>query len=190
MRGILKKGGYMNNKDYLLKHVDDLVHDAMMQIAWKKYKKAEEICSKAIDTFYQEYSPKVYDRQYDLKNVYNLDVTRDGEFIFEFGSEFMEKKHRVDNEYIYQKMFKEGWHGGAHDGAYHPSPGKNYWRTPSVSDPEHGIAAYSYWWNKPAARSTSPYENIIRRWNLWMSNEGKKMELDVWGKTVKKYIRR
>ena len=71
----------------------------------------------------------VYKRKYDIRNVFNLDVTRDGEFIFELGHEFMQKKHRVSNEYIYDKMFVEGWHGGAHDGPGHPDPGKNYWRT-------------------------------------------------------------
>lgn len=180
----------MKDTTYLLKHIDEFVNEAMMKIAWKKYRKAEKICKKEIDRFYNEYSPMVYRRKYDLRNVYNLDVTKDGEFIFEFGHEFMQKQHRVSNEYIYDEMFKEGWHGGANKGPGHPDPGKNYWRTPSVNDDEYGIKAYSYWWSIPAAKSSSPYNNIINKWNLYMRSEGKKMELDTWASTTKKYLTR
>lgn len=179
----------MKDEKYLLKHIDKLVNEAMTEIAWNKYRKASLICEKAIDRFYQEYSPMVYNRKHDLYNAYNLSV-KDGEFIFELGSEFMKKKHRVNNEYIYEKMFKDGWHGGAHDGPYHPDPGKNYWRTPHEDDEEYGIEAYSYWWAKPAVRSTSPYDSIVNQWNLYMSKEGKNMELSVWADTAKKYLRR
>lgn len=182
----------MDNKKYLLKNIDKIVNEAMIQIARKKYKKAEEICNKEITRFYREYSPFAYKRKYDLYNAYNLDITRDGEFIFELGSEFMQKKHRVNNDYIFEKMFKEGWHGGAHDGAYHPDPGKHYWRTPMPSKKilELGITPYSSWYPTPAPRSTSPYENILRRWNMYMNTKGKNEELSIWSSTFEKYIRR
>ena len=49
--------------------------------------------------------------------------------------------HRVDGEYIYNVMFKKGYHGGApHDGGY-------YWRWPSPHTlQEGGIPPYSMWY--------------------------------------------
>ncbi len=173
----------MKDSTYLKKHLNEFVHETMMKIAWQKYKKAKEICEKEINRFYAEYEPMVYKhRKKDLYNAYNLDVTNDGQLIFEMGEELLQKHHRVDNEYIYEKMFKEGWHGGADDGPYHPNPGKNYWRTP--------VPEYSSWWSTPAARSVSPYENIVTKWNLYINGKGKEMELNTWANMTKKYLTR
>ncbi len=180
----------MKDSAYLLRHINEFVHETMMEIAEQKLKKAKEICEAEIDRFYEEYEPMVYHRKNGLYNTYKLKITNEGQLIFELGEELMEKRHRVDNAYIYEKMFKEGWHGGADKGDYHPNPGKNYWRTPHEDDIEHGINAYSYWWSTPAKRSVSPYENIVFKWNLYLNGKGKEMELKTWGNMTKKYLER
>ena len=55
--------------------------------------------------------------------------------------------HRVGNDYIYEYIFKQGYHGGAIDGPEHPAPGTPYWRTGfNFSE-----------WGRPAPKTTSAY---------------------------------
>lgn len=56
-------------------------------------------------------------------------------------------RHRVGNDYIYEYIFKQGYHGGAIDGPEHPAPGTPYWRTGfNFSE-----------WGRPAPKTTSAY---------------------------------
>ena len=77
-----------------------------------------------ITEWYEAYDPIYYGRTMSLLHVFevqpevglvniNLDSSRLG-------------GHRVDGDYIYEHMFKDGFHGGAIDGPEHPSPGTPY----------------------------------------------------------------
>lgn len=185
----------MKATTYLERHMDDILREFNKKASWEKYKKAEEICKKEIDRFYSEYTPrsgekkKPYKRQRDLYNVYNLDIEHDGTFVFELGDEFMKKHHRVENVYIYETMFQGGWHGGADDGPKHPNPGKPYWRVRPFEKIGDGDSS-SYWWTKQAPKSSSPYDAIKQKWNIYINGKGKEMELQIWRNTLEKYLRR
>ena len=86
--------------------------------------------------------------------------------------------HRVfkrDNgrEYLYNLTFVEGWYGGAthlgpgeHPPGYndpHPETGIPYWRTPApVNGKFEPGFTYAHWAKKPARKSASPREAIIK----------------------------
>ena len=110
------------------------------------------ICRSVIDDFYSDYMPKgsdpiFYTRQYDLYNAYRINVVS-GLWEVEYSPDFMEKEHRISNEYIFDIAFIRGYHGGATSGDGHPSSGIPYWRTPFPTFDN---------WGRPAAISKSPY---------------------------------
>lgn len=134
----------------------------------------------AVQSFYDSYSPKEYQRSYGLFDV--LDIKRDehGLAIYEAPNydELYdgEKMHsgRSGND-LYELVFKEGYHGGAKDigdgadvwGA-HPSPGTPYYR-------KGGLVKYPginkrRWhkygkWGRPAVKSKSAYKLISETLN-------------------------
>lgn len=96
-------------------------------------KDIEKAVFRAVHQFYASYRPDKYIRYGSLYNAYNLSFDNN-KMTLEFGSEFMEKCHRVDKkdeDYIYEVMFKGGWHGGATSGTFygqeHPAPGIPYY---------------------------------------------------------------
>lgn len=104
-----------------------------------------------ITEWYEAYNPIYYGRTMSLLHVFevqpetglvniNLDSGRLG-------------GHRVNGDYIYEHIFKDGFHGGAIGGPNHPSPGTPYWRT--------GIG-FSHWGN-PAVQTESAYDLMIQR---------------------------
>lgn len=120
----------------------------------RKYKKEvkenlEYIGRTAIDEYYESYTPNLYRRMFDLYNSYKIHVT-DEVWEILYDSSYMNGGHRVDKddgEYIYNWMFKLGWHGGAVGGPNHPSPGTPWWKL-------------SGQWYKQAVQTDSPYERI------------------------------
>lgn len=70
----------------------------------------EKIIKSAIEKYYSV-PKRYYKRTKSLFKVYKMD-----DYGFEFSPEFMPDVHRVSNEYIYDKMFIEGYHGGATKG--------------------------------------------------------------------------
>lgn len=135
------------------------------------------LLDQAVQEFYDSYTPHSgYKRKKDLFNAYEVSV-KNGYLSIKTGAQFMKKRHRADNDYIYNMAFVSGWHGGApyiNDledsvwGVPHPNPanyyggddpidgGDLYWRTPMK--PKE--IRYSNWYHEPAAKSFSPLERI------------------------------
>lgn len=73
----------------------------------------DSIYRSCVDIYYDSYDPDYYNRQGSLYSMYDVVVTdEDIEYNedFEYASNW---QHRVDNKYIFDKMWMEGWHGGA-----------------------------------------------------------------------------
>ena len=79
-----------------------------------------------------------YERTESLLNVYDVKPLS-GEINVNLSSDEL-GGHRVGNDYIYEYIFKQGYHGGAIDGPEHPAPGTPYWRT-GFNFSEWGITA-------------------------------------------------
>ena len=177
------------SKEITLKEYSKIINKAINNIeeATKKINKQldkeyekdiKALMDQAVQEFYDDYTDlRGYKRKKDLFNAYKVSV--EGlEASIKTGSEFMTKRHRVSNEYIYNMAFVSGWHGGApyvNDieesvwGVPHPNPAKYYggdkpidggdlyWRTPMK--PKE--ICYSRWYNTPAHKATiSPLERI------------------------------
>lgn len=99
----------------------------------------------AVEDWYMAFNPSSYERTESLLNVYDVQPLV-GEINVHLSSDEL-GGHRVGNNYIYEYMFKQGYHGGAIDGPEHPSPGTPYWRTGfNFSE-----------WGRPAPKTTSAY---------------------------------
>lgn len=94
--------------------------------------------------------------------------------------------HRVGNDYIYNVMFKKGYHGGApHNGGY-------YWRFPSPQTAaELGVPPFAVWypWG-PAPQSGAPWDQIQAEWMTYINGEGKQLLLNAIISEAAKYLRR
>lgn len=133
------------------------------------------ICDSEITKFYSSYSthPK-YDRTGDLYNTYKIKTNKySGEFVVKFDSMYMKYYHRIDHDYIFENSFIQGYHGGAINGNNplfpHPNPGTPYWKNP--------LTNYRTWL-RPAEKSDSPYENIIKELKIKEDEIQKDLEED------------
>lgn len=112
--------------------------------------KVKEIFDKWVNNYYASYSPIYYSRTYGLRDAYVCEVYGNL-LVFESDASLLNGSHRVSNEYIYDRMFFEGWHGGADKGEGHPVPGSLYWRSP--------FKEYTHW-GAMAASSAAPGPKI------------------------------
>lgn len=128
-----------------------------------------EIARLCIKKFYDDYKPKFYRRKYSLYHAYRI-LNNGGVIDIEYSHEFMldTHKHRVDKKYIFEKVFNEGWHGGAHTissenaklwGA-HPDNKTPFWRILPPYNKE-GIKPYITGWHKEPAKKTIPPRHRI-----------------------------
>ena len=99
--------------------------------------------------YYSHYSPIYYDRTTDLYNAaeYKIFSAKDLEVGLDVSPKNMNGGHRASNDFIYQHMYNEGWHGGAWGSKTHP----NYWRTP--------YEVYRSW-GRPAIQSGGDIEKM------------------------------
>lgn len=133
----------------------------------------------AISQYYRSYTPLLYKRQYSLNGVYKIDSV--GKKII-FDSAFLNGVHRANDEYIYQKMFKEGFHGGA------PFNGGMYWRWPSK--PIGGLGRYSMWYPFGEAPQTqAPFDIIRSDIYSYVNTYGVKLLASLITKEVKKIMK-
>lgn len=97
---------------------------------------------RAVDAFYESYSPNMYSRQEGLYKAVKV-IANDDEWSIDSGAEYMETDYKVGKDYVYVNSFEKGWHGGAIDGPDHPEPGIPWWK------------AYGEWYRR-ATRGPSP----------------------------------
>lgn len=86
--------------------------DIVENVNKKQKKKMEKIGKSAIDEYYD--MPRTYyDPTHSLYNAYKIENNNGDIVINTDDPSLIPDVHRVSSEYIYEKMFVEGWHGGA-----------------------------------------------------------------------------
>lgn len=163
------------------------IFDAMAKyanqiLAYKRYRKFLSIRDKAVKAFYASYSPRYYKRKYSLRYMAYPNV-EDDEFYFELGADVpgYSAWHRVNSDYLYDLVFKEGFHGGATGGPEHPRSGVPLWRYPH---PEYTS------WGRAATRGPSPYYHIMAEWNSYMNGEDKAVKKTAITEAMRPFIPR
>ncbi len=133
----------------------------------------ELMVERAVDQFYESYTPNIYDRKEGLYKAAKITVN-DDEWNIDTGADYMKTSYRVGNEYIYVNSFEKGWHGGSIDGPEHPEPGVPWWKL------------YGEWY-KRATRGPSP-EELINEQDPQSYIDEQELEYDKeWGKIVEPY---
>lgn len=112
----------MSDAEKKIRHVIDLISsgkahkDILEKVNNKQFKTMERIGREAVDNYYDDYSERtMYDPLGSLYSAYKI-KNKDGDIIIEYDSSYLNGEHRVDNSYIYQYMFEQGYHGGANFG--------------------------------------------------------------------------
>lgn len=125
----------------------------------------KEMIEEAAEAFYSDYSPTSYKRHTrkpTLANMYRIHIG--SEIYVELGGEFSTNKHRVSNDYIYEKMFKGGWHGGSTDNKSPETLWYSRWNDVNNS-----------WdsWNRPAERmrGDTPYDIFMQQYDNYLNTE-------------------
>lgn len=149
----------------------------------KNYQKEEmsKLSKKAIDSFYGSYNQKVYSRTGNLYNAYKIEEDSEGNYISNVDENFIPNEYpRLNSsDYIYETVFKEGWHGGSDSGKgysypyYKPGIDDQY-STPRLYDGEDGkpYSSGKWGWAK-AKKSTSPYKKIKKDTEEFYKKNGK-----------------
>lgn len=159
-------------------NVKRLVDEVNKKTARLLYYKIKEICNEAITHYYNSYSPRMYRRKESLFDAVDYGI-RNEQFHAEYGADLINARHRISNEYIFDVMFMEGWHGGAKNGTGHPSPGTPYWKYPPTArnmyleeyDKIVYVNKWALWYPTPAVQSTAPFEMIMSKWNTYIMDE-------------------
>lgn len=134
--------------------------NAMREFGVYQKNKITEIFNNAVDKWYLSYTPSMYERTYGLYDVLSLKYNENGTVFIDdnyrslFDPSLMHKdRHGGD---LFEKVFIEGWHGGAESGEDHPEIGARmgigipYYRTPP------------HWteWSRRARKTKSAYKII------------------------------
>ncbi len=164
----------MTLKERTNNFADRLTAEINNRLVFKQYNKAKEIIDMAVNEFYGAYGPIYYDRNGELGSFAYPQVIGGGqEFSFQLGAEFGDDYHRIGNQYIYNVVFRQGYHGGAkHNGGY-------YWRTP--------IPYFTYW-GRRAVKTTSPRDLIVMYWNAYITGEYEQDKQTIMQQVIQKYI--
>lgn len=113
-----------------------------------------------ISEFYADYEPWIYRRHSrGLELLLVLEI-KNGKITGYFDPDRM-PTHRAPNDYLYDTVFIEGWHGGASKGAWSPNT-TLYYREPTPKQAAlQGIAPYSRWGREANRAGFSPKEKSI-----------------------------
>lgn len=154
----------------------------------------EKIYNNSVSAFYKSYEPIYYTRLNSLYNMYNIVYNKnnysvDDKIGYEYAlptynnRQFEDTQHRVEAKYIYEKMFVEGWHGGAthsnkRDFKFrtYPAGFEMAYRTPydQQEAEANGVPRFGLWsYYKVQRESISPKKNAqnqIKRYEKGKSN--------------------
>ena len=158
------------------------INNAQEEIDVQFSKDIEQMIKFAAKEFYDDYHPSSYKRKGSMDEFYNVVVTDSASWV-ELGEEFSDTGHSVNNEYIFETMFIEGWHGGADSGEFHPDPGTPWYRT---------YNKHSGWnWLREASRmkdGMSPYSIFCDQYDEYAKNGYKEMSLNIFYKHLKPFL--
>lgn len=87
----------------------------------------ELILERAVDQFYESYTPNMYRRKEGLYKAGEVTAT-DDEWSLRTGAEFIEVDYPAGTDYVFWNSFQNGYHGGAVDGPEHPEPGVPWYK--------------------------------------------------------------
>ena len=162
---------FYDSLDEFLNDEDKIIDDLVEEISNGVCDDLDEMFERNINQhFYKRYNPHRYRRKGSLFKTYKIKKTKSG-VSWDFSPEYMpEGLHRADNEYIFQKSFIEGFHGGAdrinkvEESRYkqpHPDGVTPYWRTPFPNAHLKIENPYQFWYSTPALQeSISPMKGI------------------------------
>lgn len=177
--------------DKLTKFSDDLesgkIENEIFKEVSKQVKKDyDNIYHSCVDVYYESYEPDYYKpRKHSLYNMYDVIVTDDDVEYFE-DPNLSNLPHRVNNEYLFDKMWMEGWHGGATyseklDYFKRPYPNgfEMAYRKPVTYQKRFkknkkqgkGIPKYSLWSYREVAKSEPIQEMVDKEIELYQSGE-------------------
>lgn len=136
------------------------------KISQKAKKDLDKIFNTCVEEYYNSYDPEFYkDRKGSLYDMYDV-VSGEEDIEWETGP-FSDKTHRVGNQYIFDKMWMEGWHGGA---TY--SEKLDYFRRPYPD-------GYEMAYRKPVGeikrkKKNGEFGKSIKPYSLWSYREVEK----------------
>ena len=129
----------------------------------------EPLYKGVIDSFYNNYTPTVYDRSNSLYDMPQIVIT-ENYLAIEFNENRM-SVYRNGGTGLYDLVFKEGYHGGAKSGEGHPHPGTPYWRT----------GFYYNQWGQPAKKAPiAPYEDLVEQLQEFLDTKGVAKYKELW----------
>ncbi len=111
----------------------------------------KDIFEEAVDKFYDDYSPTVYDRNDSLYNLLQTERDVSGNSLslwFEPEKMTTFRDGYDGDDGLYDQVFRKGWHGGAEK----ESSGVPFWRKP----PPY----YTYWGRPAKIANTAPLKDI------------------------------
>ena len=142
-----------------------------------------EMMEYAANEFYEDYTPRTYRRKGSMDEFYNVVIT-DNESWVELSEEFSDTEHSVNNEYIFETMFIEGWHGGSDNGFGHPDPGTPWYKT-------YNKHSGTWHWLRKAERmpkGVSPYSIFCKQYDDYAVSGYKEMSLKIFYKHLKPFL--
>ena len=97
------------------KYIDEnLLREMVKPYAYKVFKDLSEQSHYVIDSFYKDYTPRVYQRTYGMKNLFrpSMKPIKNGYSVeFIYSVDYLTTEHRSD-ETVFDGSFINGWHGG------------------------------------------------------------------------------
>lgn len=155
--------------------VSNLIKQDLIVEAEKNAKKAfREI----IDDYYAEYDPKFYGRP--SVGLYDLLVIENNMAGFDPDNIGYDPSRAIDindesgfKEYFYDITFRQGYHGGADKGDYHPAYGTPLYRTPQPYEDDHGRfhSGYHRWgWESVKSDMNDAPLDRMRQWGTEFKN--------------------
>lgn len=149
--------------DTFRKKIDDANKAALEEFGEYQPKRIRELFKEAVEAWYGGYSPDLYERQGSggsggLFDILNISYDESNPVEYEpvdllYDEDALTGRGGYN---LFETVFKEGYHGGAKSGPYHPSGGTPYWRKLA---PEYVKESGPKWMQKPWQRWSQPAES-------------------------------